>query len=309
MMLSFTSAAFVPMPSYPSSGSGSSSSSSSTSHLASPPEDSLTSTLNDCYDVQISTCIHGVSYFGSDVDANPVDYCSHSKYHPSDFDSIFNSDLDTDTSTNSGISLLNSLSPDVDIDTNIAPDIETFAQWELEELVECASLCLFPFLKQSLGEMSHHEKTLASPMQGSPGFLHGSKESAGSSSKNSSCDTDDFVMVPAQFSSKLRASSLVTSACLESQGRTSSPSPPDSSSPSPSGKYGQSVPIPVPTQIHNYQRIEQNLQSPNQYTSPHLAANQVPPDEPPQAVTDAFYLPWVTLIMQSELAFLHLLIL
>ncbi|XP_028564916.2 serine/threonine-protein kinase ULK1 isoform X2 [Podarcis muralis] len=72
-------------------------------------------------------------------------------------------------------------------------------------------------------------------------------------------------------------SSLVASAGLESQGRTPSPSPPYSSSPSPSGrpgqfssgsKHGQSVPIPVPTQIHNYRRIEQNLQSPNQYTSP-----------------------------------------
>ncbi|XP_074743714.1 serine/threonine-protein kinase ULK1 isoform X3 [Strix uralensis] len=147
---------------------------------------------------------------------------------------------------------------------------------------------------QSLGEMQQQlqEKALASPTQDSPGFLHGSKDSAGSSSKNSSCDTDDFVMVPAQFSSDLTSeaaggkpiqdslmysgSSLVTSAGLESQGRTPSPSPPYSSSPSPSSrpgqfsssKYGHSVPIPVPTQIHNYRRIEQNLQSPNQYASP-----------------------------------------
>ena len=35
-----------------------------------------------------------------------------------------------------------------------------------------------------------------------------------------------------------------------------------------SSKYGHSVPIPVPTQIHNYRRIEQNLQSPHQYASP-----------------------------------------
>uniref|UniRef100_A0A8C9FGN3 non-specific serine/threonine protein kinase n=1 Tax=Pavo cristatus TaxID=9049 RepID=A0A8C9FGN3_PAVCR len=145
---------------------------------------------------------------------------------------------------------------------------------------------------QSLGEMQQQlqEKALASPTQDSPGFLHGSKDSAGSSSKNSSCDTDDFVMVPAQFSSKLGEaglfhrfltawfyhffrSSLVTSAGLESQGRTPSPSPPYSSSSSPSSrpgqfsssKYGHSVPIPVPTQIHNYRRIEQNLQSPHQY--------------------------------------------
>ncbi|KAL7978415.1 hypothetical protein Chor_010648 [Crotalus horridus] len=72
-------------------------------------------------------------------------------------------------------------------------------------------------------------------------------------------------------------SSLVTSADLESQGRTPSPSPPYSSSPSPSGRSsqfssstrsGQSIPIPVPTQIQNYRRIEQNLQSPNQYALP-----------------------------------------
>ncbi|ETE63355.1 Serine/threonine-protein kinase ULK1, partial [Ophiophagus hannah] len=148
--------------------------------------------------------------------------------------------------------------------------------------------------RKSLGEMPHlQEKVPVSPQPGSPAFLHRSKESAGSSSKNSSCDTDDFVMVPAQFTSDIATdvtggkliqdslmgsgSSLVTSADLESQGRTPSPSPPYSSSPSPSGRSsqfspstrtGQSIPIPVPTQIQNYRRIEQNLQSPNQYTSP-----------------------------------------
>lgn len=34
------------------------------------------------------------------------------------------------------------------------------------------------------------------------------------------------------------------------------------------GNYGQSVPIPVPTQIHNYQRMEQNLHFPSQDSSP-----------------------------------------
>uniref|UniRef100_A0A672SHJ7 non-specific serine/threonine protein kinase n=1 Tax=Sinocyclocheilus grahami TaxID=75366 RepID=A0A672SHJ7_SINGR len=34
------------------------------------------------------------------------------------------------------------------------------------------------------------------------------------------------------------------------------------------GNYGQSVPIPVPTQIHNYQRMEQNLQFPGQEVPP-----------------------------------------
>lgn len=35
-----------------------------------------------------------------------------------------------------------------------------------------------------------------------------------------------------------------------------------------SSRCGASVPIPVPTQVHNYQRIEQNLQSPTQYQTP-----------------------------------------
>lgn len=41
------------------------------------------------------------------------------------------------------------------------------------------------------------EEGLSSPPLGPPNFLQLSKESAGStSSKNSSCDTDDFVLVP-----------------------------------------------------------------------------------------------------------------
>ncbi|XP_069476172.1 serine/threonine-protein kinase ULK1 isoform X2 [Ambystoma mexicanum] len=148
----------------------------------------------------------------------------------------------------------------------------------------------------SLGDIQQlQEKTLTSPLQDRPGFLHGSKDSAGSSSKNSSCDTDDFVMVPAQFPSEMTAeagavklthdclmysgSSMVTSAGLDIQARTPSPSPPYSSTSSPSGrashlsgsKSSQSVPIPVPTQIQNYRRIEENLQSPNQYTPPRSA--------------------------------------
>ncbi|XP_012878488.1 PREDICTED: serine/threonine-protein kinase ULK1 [Dipodomys ordii] len=137
----------------------------------------------------------------------------------------------------------------------------------------------------SLGEMAQLQKTLTSPADAA-GFLRGSRDSGGSS--KDSCDTDDFVMVPAQFPGDLVAevasakpppdsllcsgSSLVASAGLESRGRTPSPSPTCSSSPSPSGRAGPfcsgrcggSVPIPVPTQVHNYQRIEQNLQSPTQ---------------------------------------------
>ncbi|XP_041079161.1 serine/threonine-protein kinase ULK1-like isoform X2 [Polyodon spathula] len=145
---------------------------------------------------------------------------------------------------------------------------------------------------QSMAEMQQLQaKTLASPTQDSPGFLQGLKDSAGSS-KDSSCDMDDFVMVPVQFSSDIASeatrekpvldslmcsgSSLLTSAGLGSQGKTPSPSPSFSNSPSPSGRpvefsasnYGQSVPIPVPTQIHNYQRIEQNLHCPSQHVSP-----------------------------------------
>ncbi|KAB1255491.1 Serine/threonine-protein kinase ULK1 [Camelus dromedarius] len=147
----------------------------------------------------------------------------------------------------------------------------------------------------SLGDMQQQlQKTLTSPADAA-GFLQGSRDS-GSSSKDSSCDTDDFVMVPAQLPGDLVAeaagakpppdslmcsgSSLAASAGLESRGRTPSPSPPCSSSLSPSGRAGPfsssrcgaSVPIPVPTQVQNYQRIEQNLQSPTQYQTARSSA-------------------------------------
>ncbi|XP_069788598.1 serine/threonine-protein kinase ULK1 isoform X3 [Narcine bancroftii] len=132
------------------------------------------------------------------------------------------------------------------------------------------------------------EKNIASPLQEAPGFLQASKDSAGSS-KNSSCDIDDFVLVPysspTHCSSDLlndsltgrtmidslnySSSSVLTSAGLGSNGGPLSPSASCSSSPSPSGTnqestgtYGATIPIPVPTQVLNYQRIEQNLQSP-----------------------------------------------
>uniref|UniRef100_A0A8C2KT05 non-specific serine/threonine protein kinase n=1 Tax=Cyprinus carpio TaxID=7962 RepID=A0A8C2KT05_CYPCA len=123
---------------------------------------------------------------------------------------------------------------------------------------------------QSLAEIQQvRAKALASPTQDSPGYLLKDSGGGGGGSKNSSCDTDDFVMVPAHFP-KYR---------LCSQGKTPPRSPSYSSSPGPSGRpsefsgsnygnYGQSVPIPVPTQIHNYQRMEQNLQFPGQEGSP-----------------------------------------
>ncbi|XP_066501608.1 serine/threonine-protein kinase ULK1 isoform X2 [Hoplias malabaricus] len=148
---------------------------------------------------------------------------------------------------------------------------------------------------QSLGEIQQNRaKPLASPTQDSPGYLLKESGGGGSSSKNSSCDTDDFVMVPAHFPSELTCdmpsgkvlqdslmysgSSLLASGSQGCQAKSPPRSPSYSSSPGPAGpteysvsnygNYGQSVPIPVPTQIHNYQRLEQNLHSPSQDSSP-----------------------------------------
>ncbi|XP_060791504.1 serine/threonine-protein kinase ULK1 isoform X4 [Neoarius graeffei] len=149
---------------------------------------------------------------------------------------------------------------------------------------------------QSLGEIQQNRaKALASPTQDSPGFLLKDSAGGGGSSKNSSCDTDDFVMVPAHFPSELTCemtsgkvlqdslmysgSSLLASGSQGNQAKSLPRSPSCSSSTAPAGRppehslsncsnYGQSVPIPVPTQVHNYQRMEQNLHSPSQDSSP-----------------------------------------
>uniref|UniRef100_A0A8C7V7H5 non-specific serine/threonine protein kinase n=1 Tax=Oncorhynchus mykiss TaxID=8022 RepID=A0A8C7V7H5_ONCMY len=147
--------------------------------------------------------------------------------------------------------------------------------------VVIASLALA--LQQSLAEVQQlRAKTLASPTEDAPGLLLKDSSGGGCSSKNSSCDTDDFVMVPVHFPSKqplnsclLLLSSLLASGGLGSQGKTPPHSPSYSGSRSPIsrpsefsgsncgnyGNYGQSVPIPVPTQVPNYQRMEQNLHS------------------------------------------------
>ncbi|XP_029565428.1 serine/threonine-protein kinase ULK1 isoform X5 [Salmo trutta] len=152
---------------------------------------------------------------------------------------------------------------------------------------------------QSLAEVQQlRAKTLASPTQDSPGFLLKDSSGGGCSSKNSSCDTDDFVMVPAHLptgeltcegptgkvfhDSLMNSSSLLAFGGLGSQGKTPPHSPSYSCSPNPisrpnefsgsnCGNYGQSVPIPVPTQVQNYQRMEQNLRSPSQDGSPRLS--------------------------------------
>uniref|UniRef100_A0A8C7LDV3 non-specific serine/threonine protein kinase n=1 Tax=Oncorhynchus kisutch TaxID=8019 RepID=A0A8C7LDV3_ONCKI len=142
---------------------------------------------------------------------------------------------------------------------------------------------------QSLAEVQQlRAKTLASPTQDAPGLLLKDSSGGGCSSKNSSCDTDDFVMVPVHFPSKqplnsclLLLSSLLASGGLGSQGKTPPHSPSYSGSRSPisrpsefsgsnCGNYGQSVPIPVPTQVPNYQRMEQNLHSLSHDGSPQL---------------------------------------
>uniref|UniRef100_A0A674AFG6 non-specific serine/threonine protein kinase n=1 Tax=Salmo trutta TaxID=8032 RepID=A0A674AFG6_SALTR len=154
---------------------------------------------------------------------------------------------------------------------------------------------------QSLAEVQQlRAKTLASPTQDAPGFLLKDSSGGGCSSKNSSCDTDDFVMVPVHFPSKRilipqplsgvlvalqSVISLLASGGLGSQGKTPPHSPSYSGSRSPIsrpsefsgsncgnyGNYGQSVPIPVPTQVPNYQRMEQNLHSHSHDGSPQLS--------------------------------------
>uniref|UniRef100_A0A8C5GXK7 non-specific serine/threonine protein kinase n=1 Tax=Gouania willdenowi TaxID=441366 RepID=A0A8C5GXK7_GOUWI len=148
---------------------------------------------------------------------------------------------------------------------------------------------------QSLAEIQHlRAKPLPSPTQEATAFLlKDSSGGAGSSSKNSSsCDTDDFVMVPAQFptgeltceskvlqDSLTNSGSLLGSDGLYSQAKTPPHSPTYSGSPGarrPAEYSGcnhgnQSMPIPVPTQVRNYQRIEQKLHSTKQDDSPRLS--------------------------------------
>ncbi|XP_077692502.1 serine/threonine-protein kinase ULK2 isoform X2 [Eretmochelys imbricata] len=141
----------------------------------------------------------------------------------------------------------------------------------------------------SLPDMQHiQEDNLSSPPLGPPNYLQVSKDSASTSSKNSSCDTDDFVLVPHVSSDHSydmplgaagrRASSdfmicggqspLTISGSSGTLQKPSSSSTRSSSSGSANRQCQPSVsprsetaPIPVPTQLRNYQRIEQNLTS------------------------------------------------
>uniref|UniRef100_A0A8C4EUH7 non-specific serine/threonine protein kinase n=1 Tax=Dicentrarchus labrax TaxID=13489 RepID=A0A8C4EUH7_DICLA len=106
------------------------------------------------------------------------------------------------------------------------------------------------------------EDGLSSPPLGPPNFLQLSKESAGStSSKNSSCDTDDFVLVPHistdSYDQPMGVGRRPSSEFLMCGGQ---PQPTSGQTPMVSPR-AETTPIPVPTQIRNYQRIKQNLSS------------------------------------------------
>ncbi|XP_045891884.1 serine/threonine-protein kinase ULK1a isoform X1 [Micropterus dolomieu] len=137
--------------------------------------------------------------------------------------------------------------------------------------------------QHSDGEMQRLQpKARYSPTQDTPVFLL--KEIANHDSKNTSSYTEDYVMVPAQFPSEYTCEVEVGSpieSCLIYSGTSlqaergavvaakTPPPPPLLHSPSKlvskpvelvGCKCSQSGPIPVPTQIQNYQRIKQNLQ-------------------------------------------------
>uniref|UniRef100_A0A8C0YK41 non-specific serine/threonine protein kinase n=1 Tax=Cyprinus carpio carpio TaxID=630221 RepID=A0A8C0YK41_CYPCA len=110
----------------------------------------------------------------------------------------------------------------------------------------------FTFVLQSLPDMQTlPEDVLSSPPLGPPNYLQLSKESGGStSSKNSSCDTDDFVLVPHLSGEQSCESHNVT--------KHMPPQPSSGQTPMVSPR-SETTPIPVPTQVRNYQRIKQNL--------------------------------------------------
>ncbi|KAK9522437.1 hypothetical protein VZT92_018904 [Zoarces viviparus] len=127
-----------------------------------------------------------------------------------------------------------------------------------------------------------HPKAQYSPTQDTHGFLL--KETVNQDSRNTASYSEDYVMVHAQFPSgctcELEVGSPIDSCLIYSgspllaergarnAGRTPPPSPllhcPSKPASKPVAivgrKYSPSLPIPVPSQIQNYQRMEQNLQ-------------------------------------------------
>uniref|UniRef100_A0A8C4IS04 non-specific serine/threonine protein kinase n=1 Tax=Dicentrarchus labrax TaxID=13489 RepID=A0A8C4IS04_DICLA len=124
--------------------------------------------------------------------------------------------------------------------------------------------------QHSDGEMHRLQpKTRFPPTQDAPAFLL--KEIANQDSRNTSSYTEDYVMVPAQFPSEYTCELEVGSPIESSKGCTITKNIKknlsffavkgwDKRSRYQHPIYGQTVPIPVPTQIRNYQRMEQNLQ-------------------------------------------------
>uniref|UniRef100_A0A672KBT3 non-specific serine/threonine protein kinase n=1 Tax=Sinocyclocheilus grahami TaxID=75366 RepID=A0A672KBT3_SINGR len=108
------------------------------------------------------------------------------------------------------------------------------------------------------------EDVLSSPPLGAPNYLQLSKESGGStSSKNSSCDTDDFVLVPhisGEQSYDLPMGAVGRRASSEFLLCGGPPQPSSGQTPMVSPR-SETTPIPVPTQVRNYHRIKQNLSS------------------------------------------------
>ncbi|KAK7156350.1 hypothetical protein R3I94_006432 [Phoxinus phoxinus] len=108
------------------------------------------------------------------------------------------------------------------------------------------------------------EDVLSSPPLGPPNYLQLSKESGGStSSKNSSCDTDDFVLVPhlsGEQSYDLPMGAVGRRPSSEFLLCGGPPQPSTGHTPMVSPR-SETTPIPVPTQVRNYQRIKQNLSS------------------------------------------------
>ncbi|XP_028857527.1 serine/threonine-protein kinase ULK2 isoform X1 [Denticeps clupeoides] len=108
------------------------------------------------------------------------------------------------------------------------------------------------------------EDGLSSPPLGPPNYLQLSKESGGStSSKNSSCDTDDFVLVPhisgeQSYDLPMGATGRRPSSEFPLCG---GPPQPNSGQMPMVSPRAETTPIPVPTQVRNYQRIKQNLSS------------------------------------------------
>ncbi|TNN69047.1 Serine/threonine-protein kinase ULK1 [Liparis tanakae] len=147
-------------------------------------------------------------------------------------------------------------------------------------------------LFHSGGEMHRLQpKAEYSPTQDTHGFFL--KEIANQDSRSASSYSEDYVMVQAQFPSgctcELDVGSPIDSCLIYSgssppaervptnAGKTPPPSTLLHSPSKPVGskpvaiavrKCSPSAPIPVPTQIHNYQRLEQNLQSVGLHGSP-----------------------------------------